>query len=160
MYTCYRRRPAWRNILASDCDNILEHIDSRRDGEMWLRLRSGVNALPRSGRNVSWCPFWNPDIQRIRSNLNRMRQIRRRLPPVSDDYNVVRPVYRAMLLRSQQEFIRDTIEKAGHPAIFRLTSQLESRRTLPSMRNPDNMLVSRHSDISDLIAAQLSPGDE
>jgi len=119
-----------------------------------------VDALLRSGRNVGWCPFWSPGIQRIRSNLNRMRWIRRRLPPGSDDYNVVRRVYRAMLLRSQKEFIRDTIEKAGDPAIFRLTSQLESRRTLPSMRNPDNMLVCRHSDISDLIAAQLSPGDE
>jgi len=93
-----RWRPAWRNIPASDCDKILEHVDSGGDGEMWMRLRSGVDALPRSGRNVGRCPFWNPNLQRIGSDLNRMRRIRRRLPVASDDYNVVRRVYRAMLL--------------------------------------------------------------
>jgi len=47
-----RRQPAWRNIPASDSDDILEYIDSGQDEEMWLRLRSGVDALPRSGTNV------------------------------------------------------------------------------------------------------------
>ena len=155
-----RRWPAWRNIPASDCDDILEHVDSESDEEMWTRLRSGVDALPRSGRNVGRCPFWNPDLQRIRSDLNHLRRVRRRLPTVSDDYNVVRRVYRAMLLKSRQEFIRSTIEKARDPDIFRLARQLESRRTLPFMRDTCDRLVCRHSDISDLIAAQLRPGDE
>ena len=155
-----RRRPAWRSIPASDCDKILGHVDSGGDEEMWTRLRNGVDELPRSGRGVGRCPFWNPDLQRIRSDFNRMRRIRRRLPTASDEYNVVRRVYRAMLLRSRQEFIRDTIEKAGDPAIFKLARQLESRRTLPSMHDSDGRLVCRHSDISDLIAAQLRPGDE
>jgi len=129
---------------------------------MWLRLRSGVDALPRSGRSVGRCPFWNRDLQSIRSDLNRLRRVKRRLPTVSDDYNIVQWVYRTMLLKSRQEFIRDTIEKAGDPAIFRLARQLESRRTLPSMRDSDGRLlvVCRHTDISDLIAAQLRPGDE
>ena len=155
-----RRQPAWWNIPASDCDDILEHVDLGVDEEMWLRLRSGMDALSRSGRNVGLCPFWNPDLQRIRSDLHRMRRIRRRLPVASDDYNVIRRVYRAILLRSRQEYIRDTIEKAGDPAIFRLARQLESRQTLPSMHNADGRLVCRHSDISDLVAAQLKPGDE
>jgi len=119
-----------------------------------------VDGHPRSGRNVGQCPFWNPDLQRIRSDLNRMTQIRRQLAVISDDYNVVRRVYRAMLLRSRQEFIRKTIEDAGEPAIFRLARKLESRRTLPSMTNDENRLVCRHADITDLIAAQLRPGDE
>jgi len=84
-----RRRPSWRNIPASRCDDILEHVDSGVDEEMWARLRGGVDALPRSGKNVGRCPFWNPDLQRICSYLNRMRWIKRRLPTVSDDYNVV-----------------------------------------------------------------------
>jgi len=155
-----RRRPAWKNIPASDCDDILEHVDSGSDEGMWSRLRSGVDALPRCGRKVGRCPFWNPDLQWIRSDLNHLRRVRRRLPTVSDDYNVVRRVYRAMLLKSRQEFIKDTIGKAGDPEIFRLARQLESRRTLPSMRNPDGGLVCCHSDISDLVAAQLRPGDE
>jgi len=155
-----RRRPAWRNIPASDCDKILEHVDSGSDEEMSSRLRGGVDALPRSGKKVSRCLFWNPDLQRIRSDLNRMRRIRRRLPMTSDDYKVVRRVYRAMLLRSRQEFIRDRIGKARDPDIFRLARQLESRRTLPSMHDSDGRLVWRHADISDLIAAQLRPGDE
>jgi len=155
-----RRRPAWKRVSASDCDDILTHVDSGRDEEMWAWLRSGVDALPRSGKSVGRCPFWNPDLQRIRSDLNRMRRIKRRLPVTSDDYNVVRRVYRAMLLRSRQEFVRDTIEKAGDPAIFRLARQLESRRTLPSMMDSDGRIVSRHADISDLVAAQLRPGEE
>jgi len=155
-----RRRPSWRNIPASDCDKILEHVDSGGDEGMWTRLRSGMDALLRSGKNVGRCPFWNPDLQRIQSDLNRIRRIRRPLPMASDDYNVVRRVYRVMLLRSRQVFIQDTIEKAGDPAIFRLARQLESRRTLPSMRNSDGQLVGRHAAISDLIAAQLRPGDE
>jgi len=65
-----------------------------------------------------------------------------------------------MLLRSRQEFIRDTIQKAGDPAIFRLARQLESRQTLASMHDSDGRLVYRHADISDRIAAQLRPGDE
>ena len=84
-----RRRPAQKTIPASDCDGILEHVDSGRDEEMWLRLRSGVDALPRSERHVGQCPFSNPDLQRIPSDLNHMRQIRRRLRTVSDDYNIV-----------------------------------------------------------------------
>jgi len=52
-----RRRPAWKNIPASACDDILEHVDSGKDEEMWLRLRSGVDTLPRSGRKVGRCPF-------------------------------------------------------------------------------------------------------
>jgi len=155
-----RRRPAWRNIPASDCDDILEHVDSGSDEGMWSRLRSGVDALPRSGRNVGRCPFWNPDLQHIRSDLNRMRRVKRRLPVASDDYNIVRRVYRAMLLKSWRDFIRETIEKAGDPTIFRLARQLESRRTLPSMRDSEGRHVCRHSDISDLIAAQLHPGEE
>ena len=71
-----RRRPAWRRIPTSDCDDILVHVHSGRDEEMWTRLRSGVDALPRSGWNVGRCPFWNPDLQRIYSDLNRMRRIR------------------------------------------------------------------------------------
>jgi len=70
-----RRRPSWRNIPASSCDDILEHVDSGSDEEIWTRLRSGVDALPRSGSNVGRCPFWNPDLQRIRSDLNHLRQI-------------------------------------------------------------------------------------
>jgi len=119
-----------------------------------------VDALPRSGRSVGRCPFWNPDLQRLRSDLNRMRRIRRRLPVASDEYNIVRRVYRAMLLRSLQEFIQSTIEKAGDPSIFRLARQLESRRKLPSMRDSDGRIVCRHANVSDLIAAQLQPGDE
>jgi len=119
-----------------------------------------VDALPRSGRKVGRCPFWNSDLQRIRSDLNRMRRIKRGLPVVSDNYNVVRRVYRAMLLRSRQEFIRDTIEKAVDPAIFRLARQLESSRTLPSMVDSDGRIVSRHADIRDLVAAQLHTGVE
>jgi len=65
-----------------------------------------------------------------------------------------------MRLRSRLEFIRDTIEKAGDPAIFRLARQLDSQRTLPSMRDSGGRLVCRHADISDLVAAQLKPGDE
>ena len=97
-----RRRPSWRNIPASDCDKILEHVDSGGDEGMWMRLRSGVDALLRSGRNVGRYPFWNPDLQRIQSKLNRisLRRIWRRLPIASDNYNVVRRVYRVMLLRS------------------------------------------------------------
>ena len=64
------------------------------------------------------------------------------------------------MLKSRQEFIKETIEKAGDPEIFRPGRQLESRWTLPSMRDSDDRLVCRHSDISDLIAAQLGPGDE
>ena len=29
-----KRRPAWRNISASDCDDIQEHVDSGQDVEM------------------------------------------------------------------------------------------------------------------------------
>jgi len=65
-----------------------------------------------------------------------------------------------MLLRSRQEFIQKTIEEADDLAIFKMARQLESRRTLPSMRNSDDDLVCRHADICDLIAAQLGPGDE
>jgi len=55
-----RRRPAWRNVPASDCDDILEHVDSGSDVEMWLRLRSAVDALPRAGRNVRLVPLLEP----------------------------------------------------------------------------------------------------
>ena len=119
-----------------------------------------MDALPRSGRSVGRCPFWNHDLQCIRFDLNRMRWMRRRHLVVSDEYNVIHRVYHAMLLRSQQEFIQKTIEKAGDPAIFRMARQLESRRTLSSMRNSDGDLVNSHADISDLITAQFGPGDE
>jgi len=155
-----RRRPSWRHIPASDCDKILEPLDSGCEEVMWSRLRSGVDALLRSGKNVGRCPFWNPNLQHIRYDLNRMRRVRRWLPMVSDEDNIIRRVYRAMQLRSRQEFIRCTIQKAGDPAIFRLARQLESRRTLPSMRDSDGQLVCRHPDISDLIEAQLRPGNE
>ena len=52
------------------------------------------------------------------------------------------------------------IDKASDPAIFKLASQLGLRRTLPSMPVSGRRLVCRHNDISDLIAAQLRPGDE
>jgi len=65
-----------------------------------------------------------------------------------------------MLLRFRPEFIRDTIEKAGDPAIFKLARQLESRPTLPSMLDAEGQLICRHLDISDLIATQLHPGNE
>jgi len=155
-----RRRPAWRKIDASSCDDILDHVAAGSDDGMWTRLRSSVDPLLRSGRNIGRCPFWNPDLQRIRADLNRMRRVKRKYPVVSDDYNVIHRVYRAMLLRSRVEFIRKTIEEAGHPAIFKMARQLESRRTLPSMINSAGDLVTHHANISDLIAPQLGPGDE
>jgi len=147
-------------ILASDCDDIQEHVASGSDEDMWTRLRSGVDALPRSGKSVGKCHFWNSDLQCIRSDLNRMRWIRHRFLTVSDDYNLIRRVYRAMLLRSCQDFIRTTIAEAGDQAIFKMVRHLESKRTLPSMRNSTSDLVSHHTDISGLVTAQLGPGDE
>jgi len=58
-----RQRLAWRNIPASDCDDMLDHVDSGVDDKMWLRLRSRVDTLPRSGRSVGRCHFWNPYLQ-------------------------------------------------------------------------------------------------
>jgi len=89
-----------------------------------------------------------------------MRQIKLQLPAVLNDYNLVRRVYRAMLLRSREEFIRDTIAKVGDPAIFKMATQLESRRTLPSMRDSEGRLICQHANISHLVASQLRPGDE
>jgi len=155
-----RRRPALRKIAASDCDNILEYVAAGSEDGMWTRLSSGVDALPWSGTNISRCPFWNPDLQRIRTDLNRMRRIRKRFPVVADDHHVIRRVYFAMLVRSPQEFIQKMIEEAEDPAIFNMARQLESRRTLLSMINSTGDLVCRYADISDLIAAQLGPGDE
>ena len=154
-----RRRPSWRNIPTSSCDDMLEHVDSGRSEEMWPRLRSGVDALLRSGKSVGQDPFWNPNLQCIRSDLNCMRWIRRRLPVTLDEYNVIRRMYRSMLLRSRPEYIRATIEKAGDRAIFRLARQLESRRTLPSMRDSDGRLMCRHADISDVIPVSRSPDE-
>jgi len=77
-----QRPPAWRKISASDCDDILDHVAAGSDEGMWTRLKGGVAAPPRSGRDVGRCPFWNPDLQRIRTDLNRMRWIKRKLPVI------------------------------------------------------------------------------
>ena len=153
-----RRRPAWRRIPPSDIDSILDQVDSCGTEDMWEGLRSGVDALPRSGWGVSRCSFWNDDLSRIHRDLNHVRRNRKRT--ASDEYNTIRRVYRAMLLRSRNDFIKKTIESAGDPAIFRMARQLEQRRTLPSMTTADGTLVSRHEDIADLVAAPLGPGDE
>ena len=153
-----RRKPAWRKIPPTDINGILDQVNSGSDEDIWSRLRSGVDALPRSGRGVGRCSFWNDDLGRIHSDLNRIRRYPKRT--ALHEYNTVRRVYRAMLLKSRNEFISRTIKSAGDSAIFRLARQLEQRRTLPSMMTTDGTLVHRHENIADLVAAQLGPGDE
>ena len=128
-------KPAWRKIPPTDIDGILDWVDSGSEEDMWERLRSGVDALLRSGRGVGRCSFWNGDPGRIHSDLNRVQRYRKRT--ASDEYNTVHRVYRAMLLRSRNEFIRRMIESADDPAIFRMARRLDQRRTLPSMTTTD-----------------------
>jgi len=153
-----RSRPDWRRVDTSLCDDILDSTMDGDDGGMWGRLRHGVDALPRSKPGLRGCTFWNEDLSRIRKDLNRVRRLRSFT--MSCEYNMIRCVYRAMLLKARRDHIRMVIEKAADPKVFRLVRQLEAKRTLPSMRNSAGDLVTRHADISDLIAAQLGPGDE
>ena len=153
-----RRRPAWRRVQPAAINTILDQVDAGSSGNMWTRLRGDVDALPKSGWGVNRCSFWNDDLSRIHRDLNHVRRNRKRT--ASDEYNVIWRMYRAMLLRSRNDFIKRTIESAGDPAIFRVVRQLEQRRTLPSMTAADGSLVHRHGDIADLVAAQLGPGDE
>jgi len=104
------------------------------------------------------CTFWNNELSPIRRDLNRVRRMRSFT--MSCEYNIIRCVYRAMLFKARRDYIQKVIEKTGDPGVFRLVRQLQARRTLPSMRNSAGDLVSRHADISDLVAAQLGPRDK
>jgi len=56
------------------------------------------------------------------------------------------------------EKLRDTVEKAGDPPILELIGKAKTRKTLPAMKRCDGSLATSHSQISDLIAEQLSSG--
>lgn len=78
----------------------------------------------------------------------------------TDDYNLVRKVYRAMVVRSRYDYIKSSFKAAKGPAMFRMARQLEARRTLPSMVDDCRKVVATHEGISDLIADQLCSGEE
>lgn len=64
-----------------------------------------------------------------------------------------------MLQQRHHDYIKRVISNAQDPELFRLVRQLTAKRTLPSMDVGDGSFVTDHSDISDPIAAQLSPGN-
>jgi len=91
--------------------------------------------------------------------VHRLRRIMRHEPGRNEDYGLARRVYRATLMESRNDYIRDLLGSSKDPDIFRLVRQLDSRRTLPSMVNTQNELVSTHEGIAALVAEQLSPGE-
>jgi len=59
---------------------------------------------------------------------------------------------------AHRQYISGMVENAKDPDIFRLVRSIDTRHTLPAMMDGDTR-VSTHGGFSDLIAAQLSPGE-
>lgn len=153
-------KPDWRKVDKEELGENLSKLTYVDDKNLWTSVRDLVDNLPRAKARNGGCRWWNPDLERMRKDVARLRRRTKKQPRVSEDYCLVRKGYRAMLVRSRYDFIEKTLRTAGDPEIFRLARNIESRRVLLCMIGRNGESVSRHKDVSALIAEQLDPGEE
>lgn len=147
-----RLRPAWKRIDHKQLVVDLSALKECDDDALWEKVRSVVDSLPRNSQGSNKCPFWSSYLDCIRRDVSTARKGIFDAPDSRSTYNLVRRVYRAMLLQRHHDYIKRVISNAQNPELFRLVRQLTARRTLPSMDVGDSPFVTDHSGISDLIA--------
>ena len=76
-----------------------------------------------------------------------------------ETYSLVRQVYRSAIFGAQRRYLETMLSEKRQPDIFRIVRTLEKWRTLSSMLDDCGNLVVTHEGVSDLIVAQLCPGE-
>jgi len=154
-----RRRPAWRCVNMAALDEDLDKLKVCDDGELWGTLTGIMGRLPQSRNGERQCNLWNPELERLRKDTKRLRLACGRDIGNRENYNLLRAIYRQRICQRHHEQLRDTLQNAGDPAIFKIIGRAETHKTLPPMRRADDSLATTHSHISYLIAEQLDPGE-
>ena len=149
-------KPAYKKAKWDQIETRLKDIDPDSD-DIWGAVRGIVNDIPRKGTGCRSCPWWDPNLERMRDDTRRLRRIATRDPLRREDYLLVRKIYRAAIVQTRFDHLKNTLATAKDPDIFRYVHALENPRTLPSMDSGDSTLKCTHAEISDLIAAQLDP---
>jgi len=90
-------------------------------------MRWIVDELPWAGIISGKCQFWNDNLKRMCRDLRRLWIRMRTDHDISDDFNLVRKVCPAMIVRSRYDYITDTFAKANDMNIFWLIRQLEAK---------------------------------
>jgi len=151
-----RRRPAWKKVDQPKLWEDIRGLSDLQDNELWPGIRKIVDGLPRSRHAHRSCSFWNDEMERLRRDVRRARKGCQDSDG-RERYNLVRRVYRAMLIRRRAEHIGDMLARAREPEVFRLMNRLEPNRTIPDMVDRHGNMVRDHSGIADLVAEQLHP---
>ena len=149
-----RRKPLWKRVDQTAQGRDIPGLCQLPDEALWSGIRKIIRELPRSRYPTHSCAFWNNKLKRMRRDVRRLRSGCCN-PDGRERYNLVRKVYRCMLMRRKTEHCSDMLAKAQDPEIFRLLNQGESDRTLLEMRNPEGEILWEHARIADLIAEQL-----
>jgi len=151
-----RRRPAWKRVDHPKLWEDIRGLAVLPDDKLWPGVRKIVDRLPRSRHAHMSCAFCNDEIERLRRDVRRARGGCRDTGG-RERYNLVRSVYRAMLVERRAEHVGDMLPRAKEPEVFRLMSKLEPNRTIPDMVDRHGNVVRDHAGIADLVAEQLHP---
>jgi len=151
-----RRKPAWKRVDQSKLWKDIRDLEGLPDSELWPGIKDIVGQLPRSRHASRNCAFWNEEMERLRRDVRRARKGCGD-PAGREGYNLVRSVYRAMLIRRRSEHIGDMLAHAKEPEVFGLMKKLEPNRTIPDMVDRDGNTIRDHAGIADLVAEQLYP---
>lgn len=154
-----RPRPAGKRVDKERLTDSLSGLSNTAGRLLWGSVRQIVDDLPRTRMGRSGCVWWNHDLERMRKDVTRSRRKVKKDPGATEDYNLVKKVYRAMLIRSRYDYIEKAFQTMKDPEFFKMVRNLQSKRTLPSMVRPNGEVVSQHACISDMIAEQVDPGD-
>jgi len=154
-----RLPPPMPNYKLAKWDMIEDSLKAITDVDQgtWDKARAVVDSIPRKSHGRDRCRWWNDDLERMRSDVRRLRRISIGDRNRREDCILARKIYRAAMIQARYDNMCTMLASAKDPDIFRFVNRSETSRNIPPMDCGDGTFRTSHEDISDLIAAQLDP---
>ena len=125
---------AWKKVDWKEVEEKLKELDE--DGEKgWEGLKEIVGGLKRIRGGVRNNDWWNDELENMAKDMKRLRR------EGSEDWKLVRKVFRNHLLQERYRKIRSRLEKTGEIEAFKMVRPLEGRRAIPPMQTPDGQTI-------------------
>ena len=147
--------PAYKLAHWDMIEDSLKAIDEHDRG-IWDKATVVVDSIPRMSHGRDRCRWWNDDLERMRSDVRRLRHISVRDRSGRENCILARKV-RGAMIQARYDNMCTMLSSAKDPDIFRFVRGSETSRNLPPMHCGDSTFQTSHPDISDLIAAPLDP---
>ena len=117
-------------------------------------MEKKIEDLPKTKSGKMENAWWTKELEIMARDSRIMRR------EGNEEWKTARKVFRNTMIRERYENMKKSLGNMKDRKIFRAIKELEGRRAIPLIRNPDRSRVFENEEISDLIIEQLNPTEE